>query len=230
MFNFKSIRYPVFLGCVAALLLPSCVSNKNVAISSKDKAMLVGKSVAVSQRKMPGWGVMKPETAVAAGLGGLIGGAIAGSVAESQGKVQLERHEIKDPAVGISESLMGVLKKNYGIKRLPSSGVVTNEIDTKKIATAYPNSDYILDAFTVGWLGVYYPMTLTKYRVIHSSKMRLIETKSGRVVAEGFHLYQTDDKKNAPNYDGIYSNGAAFLKRELKASSDRATHVFKEQL
>ncbi|MFM2197160.1 MAG: hypothetical protein RLZZ505_592 [Verrucomicrobiota bacterium] len=226
----KLSRIVHVFGSAAVLLLASCVSTKNAAISSEDKAMLSGKTVAVAQRKMPGWGVMKPEAVGVASLGGAIGGAIAGSVAESQGKVQLERHGIKDPAVGISENLMGVLGKKYGIKRAPSNGAVTTDLNPSKVAALYPNSDYVLDTFTTGWMGMYYPMTLTKYRVIYGSKMRLIETKSGRIVAEGFYNYQSDDKANAPNFEGIYSNGAAFLKRELKTCSDGATHVFKQQL
>ncbi len=186
--------------------------------------------MAVSKRKMPGWWVMKPEAAMAAGLGGVIGGGIAGGIAERQGKEQLDRHNIKDPAVRISDNLMEYLKASYNIKAASSPGAMSKDIDPKKVVAAHPGAAYVLDTFTSGWVGIYYPLTFTKYRVVYTAKMRLIETSSGRIVAEGFHSYQSDDKANAPNYDGIYSNGASFLKRELKTASDGAIAIFKKQL
>jgi hypothetical protein len=56
--------------------------------------------------------------------------------------------------------------------------------------------------------------------------MQLMETSTGRVVAEGFSLHQDKDREHAPDYDGIYSNGAAYLKTETKKGTDAAISNF----
>jgi hypothetical protein len=228
--KFPPLLRPVLIGLSLVGILSSCVSTKNIAISTSDRAALKGKTVAVPNHKMPGWGVLKPETAVAAGLGGAIGGAIAGGVAEQQGNKEIKKHNIKDPAEKVAEVLESQLVQQAGAKRITGSRPFVDKNDAKEVAGLVPGADYILDVRSMGWMGIYYPMTLTKYRVIHNMQMRLIEQKTGRVVAQGFSAYQSDDKANAPNFDGIYANGAAFLKQELKSSSDRATVLFKSQL
>lgn len=167
---------------------------------------------------------------LAASLTGGIGGAIAGGVAESQGNKEIKKHGIKDPAEKIAETLEAKLIKDAGGKRFSNDKTYSTKNDPKDVAALAPNADYILDVRTLGWMGAYYPMTLTKYYVIHNAQMRLIEQKTGRVIAQGFSNYQGKDKNNAPDFDGIYSNGAAFLKQELKKSSDQATGIFKSQL
>lgn len=210
--------------------MPSCVSTKNVAISPTDRAALSGKTVAVPNHEMPAWSVMKPETAAAAGLGGAIGGAIAGGIAASQGKIEIEKHQIKDPAEKVAEILENQLIQQTGAIRAKGGRPTVDQLDAEEVAKQIPNADYILDVRTLGWMGIYYPMTLSRYRVLHNMHMRLIEGKTGRVVAQGFSAYQSNDKENAPDFDGIYSNGAQFLKQELKKSSDQATDLFKKQL
>lgn len=220
----------VVAAAVAAVLLPSCVSTKNVPLSANDRAAMRGKTVVASKRALPSFAVLKPEAMAAASLGGAIGGAIAGGIAESQGKQQLLIHKIPPPEDTISSQVMKSLVARTGARPLPSpSSTVANE-KPAAIAAQYQPADYVLDVRTTGWMGVYYPMTLTKYSIIHGSKMRLIEAKSGRVIAEGFHSYQGKDKKNAPNYVGIFSNGAAFLRAETKKSTDGAVSVFSAQL
>lgn len=228
--KFPPLIHSILLGITLSGALTSCVSTKNIAISSADRAALSGKTVAVPNHKMPGWGVLKPETAVAAGLGGAIGGAIAGGVAEQQGNKEIKKHNIKDPAEKVAEVLESQLVQQAGAKRISGSWPFVDKYDAKEVAGLVPGADYILDVRTTGWMGIYYPMTLTKYRVMHNLQMRLIEQKTGRVMAQGFSAYQTNDKRNAPNFDGIYSDGAAFLKQELKKSTDQATGIFKSQL
>ena len=77
----SSVRLPAVAALFAAILLPSCVSTKNVPISANDRAAMRGKTVIATKRDMPSFGVIKPEAMALAGLGGAVGGAIAGGVA-----------------------------------------------------------------------------------------------------------------------------------------------------
>lgn len=222
--------HSILLSITFSGALTSCVSTKNIAISSADRTALSGKTLAVPAHKMPGWGVLKPEAMALAGLGGAVGGAIAGGVAENQGNKEIVKHDIKDPAIIVAEALESQLMKNAGAKRASGGKILIDKYDAKEVAALIPNADYILDVRTTGWMGIYYPMTVSKYRVMHNLQMRLIEQKTGRVMAQGFSAYQSNDKQNAPNFDGIYSKRAAFLKQELKKSSDQATGIFKSQI
>lgn len=185
-----------------------------------------GKTVVASKRDMPSFGVLTPGKMAAAGLGGALGGAIAGGMAASEGKKLLARHQVPDPEDAVARPLLKTVAARTGAKALPEPAVKVSGSDAKKIAAAYPQADYVLDVRTTGWTGGYYPFALTKYFIAHGTKMRLIERSSGRVVAEGFHHYQGEDKDNAPDYDGIFANGAAFLKSETKKSTDGAVGAF----
>jgi hypothetical protein len=215
------------LSCLAlaSSMLPSCVSPKNVAISSADRAAMRGKTVVVSKREMPGFAVMTPGKAVTAGMTGLVGGAIVGAVAANEGKEALQRHHVAAPENGVSQGLLKQLVSRNGAR--PASAPTTVKGgNAQEIAGAYPQADYVLDVFTTAWMGSYYPGTFSKYYILHGTKMQLIERSSGRVVAEGFHSYKGEDKERAPDYDGIFANDAAFLKAETKKSTDGATATF----
>ena len=220
---------PLFAAFLTAALLTSCVSTKNVALSANDRAAMRGKSLIATKRDMPAFGVITPGAMMTAGLTGPIGGAIVGGMASSEGKSQVSKHQLQVPEDTISTQLMKTLVSRTGAKALPTASNKVVKEDPKAIAALYHPADYILDVRTTGWTGIYYPMTLTKYRIIYGAKMRLIEASSGRVIAEGFNAYMPDDKEHAPTYEGIYSNNAAFLRGETKKGTDAATSVFSAQ-
>ena len=224
------MRTPIALALFVALLLPSCVSTKDVPLSASDRSALRGKTVTSTKRGMPSFGVMTPGAAVTAGLTGAIGGAIVGSIAEANGRAQVLKHQLPIPEETITKEVMKDLVSRCGAKALPSpAGTVTSE-KPEAIAAQYRPADYVLDVRTIGWGGCYYPLTFTKTFISYTAKMRLIETKTGRVIAEGYQLYHGTDKEHAPNYDGIYANGAAFLRQETKKGTDAATAKFRAQL
>jgi hypothetical protein len=210
-------------------LLTSCISTKNIPISSGDRAAMRGKTVIPTKRDMPAFGVLKPEAMAAAALGGAIGGAIAGGMAESQGKAQVAKHHLPIPEETISTQVMKNLVAKTGASPLsaPSSKVADDK--PAAIAAQYQPADYVLDIRTTGWMGTYYPFTFSKYFIVYGAQMRLIETKSGRIVAQGFGSYQGKDKANAPDFTGIYANNAAFLRAETRKGTDAAIQTFTAQ-
>jgi hypothetical protein len=225
------------LAASAALLLPSCVSTKNVPLSANDRAAIRGKSVMASKRNMPPFGVMTPGAMAASSvgiLGGAVGGGIVGGivggVAQEKGRKQIVAHGIPVPEDAISRDLVKQMTFRHGMKALPTPQDPVRDEKPETIAAQYGKADYILDVCTTGWGGGYYPMNFSKYFISYSAKMRLIDTKTGRVIAEGFHSYQGKDKQNAPDHDGIYANGASFLRSETKKGTDGATTAFQAQL
>jgi len=223
----RAVRFIVSSVLVAGFLT-SCVSTKNVALSSADKAVMRGKTVTVTHREKPHHWVMKQSAMAAASLGGAVGGAIAGAVAEKEGAEQIRIHQIGDPNLTLSKACEKDLLSKTGLKPVASRGTTTS-LDPKEVAAQNAHADYVLDCFTTAWFGTYYPFSIGKYFMIYAAKMQLIETSTGRVVAEGFSNYQGKDRANAPDYDGIYSNGAAFLKSETKTGTDMAIGTFTKQ-
>lgn len=223
---------PSALLLVSAILIaglsPSCVSTKDVKISSADRTAMRGKTFTVTTREKPVHWVVKQSAMAAASLTGAIGGGVAGAIAVKEGKAQTEKHHIENPNDRISLEVAKTLVAKTGARQVPSRATTTS-LDPKKVAAENANADYVLDCFTTAWIGNYYPLSIGKYYIVFAAKMQLVETASGRVVAERFSSYQGKDKANAPDYDGIYSNGAAFLKSETKKGTDAAIRNFSGQ-
>ena len=184
-----------------------------------------GKTLVVSKHAMPGFPVMTPGKAVTAGLTGAIGGAIVGAVALKEGNDNVRLYQLAAPETAVTPPLSKQLVSRSGAKLIPTTATAKS-MRPEDLAAAYPQADYVLDVATTAWMGSYYPGSLNKYYVMHGTKMRLVERTSGRVMAEGFHLYKGEDKDHAPNYDGIFANNAAFLKAETKKGTDGATAKF----
>lgn len=218
----------LLLATSASLLLSSCVSTKNVKLTMEQKAGLRGKKVVVTQRAMPEHAVLKQSAMAGAMLAGPLGGAIAGSMAANEGATQIKRHNISDPTHAVKNATANDLKKKTGCL-ITQANNTTNGLDVKKTIQENSSSDYILDVMTTTWMGMYYPMSFGKYFLTYGSKMNLIETKTGKIVAEGFYIYQGNDRDKAPDYDGIYTNGAAFLKAETKKGTGGAIYQFTSQ-
>ena len=219
----------IVLALSVSTLLSSCISTKNQALSNANRLSLKGKTVVVTTRTMPEHSVLKQSAMTAGVLTGAIGGAVVGGMAAHEGKQQVRKHNIPDPTKTIISPISRHLASRTGCK-ITVANSTTNKLKPADVAAQNAQSDYVLDIMTTSWMGTYYPMSFSKYYMTYGAKMNLIETKTGKVIAEGFHFYQGNDKANAPNYDGIYANGAAFLRSETKKGTDAATHVFKSQL
>lgn len=206
----------------------SCVSTKNAGLSAADRAAMRGKTVTVTSREKPHHWVMKQSAVMVAALGGAIGGGIVGSIAEKEGAEQVAKHQIANPNNTMTSAVQKNLVAKTGLKLVPSRGI-TKAFDPKEVAKENPHTDYVLDCFTTAWMGNYYPLRMGKYFITFGAKMQLVETSTGRVVAEGFSVYQGKDSDHASDYDGIYSNGAAFLKAETKTGTDGAIDKFTQQ-
>ncbi len=203
----------------------SCVSTKDLSLSAADRTAMRGKTVTITTREKPHHWVMKQSAMMAASLGGALGGAIAGNMADKEGAAQVDKHQIANPNDTMIAAVERDLISKTGLRPVRSRGI-TKELDPKKVAAGNPHADYVLDCFTTAWMGNYYPMSIGKYYLIFGAKMQLVETSSGRVVAEGFNIHQDKDRDHAPDYDGIYSNGAAYLKAQTKIGTDSAISKF----
>jgi hypothetical protein len=68
---------------------------------------------------------------------------------------------------------------------------------------------------TVNWSFVYRP-SLTHYRVLYSVKIRLIDTRQAKLVAEAFCYRRDDGDKSPPTHDELLADHAVLLKQRLR--------------
>jgi hypothetical protein len=220
-FRFASL---LVLSCLA-----SCVSTKNVPLSQADGARLKGSNVATTARKTPPFGAMTAGKVAAGSLFGAVGGAIAGTSMVSEGDKIVASNNIQDPAHQISRELVTALSQARGIKVVTPAANITKE-DPKAVAAAAGSADFVLDVRTVNWSFVYFPANWARYRVIYSVQLRLIETKTGKVIAEGFHARIPEKTSNSPDYDGLLANGAEVIKTELRTAAAESVAHFKKNV
>lgn len=214
---------------ILSMVLPffvSCVSTREMPLS--DPSVLRGKSVARTDRKTPDFAAITPGKATGAAFG-LIGGAIAGAAMVSSGNAIVNENGVEDPANWISQKLAGEMKRKYGTA-IKGSRTVTDE-EPEKIAKACDGADFALDVRTVNWSLAYFPANWGTYRVIYSAQLRLIDCKTGKVVAQGFYARIPEKSEDSPDWDELVEKDrAARLKKELEIGAQEALHHFRTNL
>ncbi|MET4693035.1 hypothetical protein [Endozoicomonas lisbonensis] len=105
--------------------------------------------------------------------------------------------------------------------------VITDSSDVNTVSSLYNNSDYILDIQKVNWSFVYFPTDWNNYRVIYTSKLRLIDSRRSKVIAEGFCSRIPVESDSAPSYDELLKNKAEGLKKELELAARYCIQEFK---
>lgn len=196
----------------AAITLTGCVSTKVAPLDTKQMQGLEGGSIALSHRTKP---VFMAQTAAKAGFG-LLGAA---GMAASGNKIVAD-NAIEDPAVRIGQKLMDELALSHLLTVVDAGNVVANGTDIKQLAKQYGKADLLLDVQTVDWNFIYFPTDWNNYQVIYRTKLRLIDTKKSKLLAEGFCERVPGKTSDAPSYEGLVGNGAAGLKRRLASAAD----------
>lgn len=207
---------------LATLFFVGCVSTKNVPVADNDIDDFRNHTVTVSKRGVPDFAA---STAGKASFG-LIGAAVM----ISEGNKIIRENEVEDPANYISDQLVSVLSDKYGLVSIDTNASELESEDVNNISRVCKDADYVLDVRTINWSFIYFPSDWNNYRVIYSSKLRLIDTKKSIAVAEGFCSRVPEKDENAPSYDELLSNNAERLKNELKVSADHCIDQFKKNV
>lgn len=223
----KTISRLVTLALVVSL--SSCVTQKTTPLSQADAAKLKGASLAAADRDPPPFTAMTASKA-ALGAFGIIGAAAGAAAMTSSGEKIVKENGVQDPADQISRELAQALASSRGVKVATSTGSKVTSDKVKDVAAAYPGSDYILDVRTFNWASVYFPTSWGHYRVVYHVRMRLIETKTGRIVAEGFHSRIPEKTSTSPTLDQLLANRAALLKNELQLATTESIAHFKRSV
>jgi hypothetical protein len=205
----------------AAFLAAGCVSVQHVPMNGSSAEALKDKEIALSERPRPEFAASTPGRAAF--------GAIGAALTISEGNKIVKEHGIEDPALYIGKTLAAELQGRYNT-RLAGKSVPTDSDEAADIAKNANGADLVLDVRTINWSFVYLPTSWGRYRVIYTARLRLVEAKSGKVLAEGGCKRASDDAKNAPSYGDLLANSAARLKQELLAAADLCISEFKSKV
>ena len=187
--------------------LAGCVSVQPRSVDAQASHQLDGHSVTYVTRAKPSFSAMTPTKAAFA----IVGAAAA----ISEGNSIIESNAIADPADDISNGLMQLLERTNGMTPKRPAVSAPSE-DAEPIAeAARARAEYVLDVRTINWSFLYFPTNWTHYRVIYTARARLIDARSGKVVAEAACKQIPGREDGAPTYDELAGDNFALLKRKL---------------
>jgi phosphatidylglycerophosphatase A len=183
-----------------------CVSTKIVPLEQGRMASLRGKTLTVAKREKPSFGAMTAGKALL--------GAIGAVAMIAKGNSIVQENNVEDPAGYIAKELAGDLATAHSMTVVQAEG----------------GADILLDVRTVNWSFVYFPTAPHRYRVIYSAKLKLTDTRSGKVLAEGFCARIPEKSDSAPGYEELLADQAARLKQELTAGADQCIGEFRSKV
>ena len=210
------LRTFLLVGVAAASA--GCVSVQQIPMDAASVDAIKGKEVMLAERARPDFAAMTPTKAAF--------GAIGAAAMVSEGNEIVKTHRIEDPAVYIGERLASALGTRYSIRRSPKGAPVASD-EAADLAKSAAASDLALDVRTINWSLAYYPTSWGRYRVIYSARLRLVDTRTGKVLAEGGCARVPDDASTAPSYDELLANNAERLKKELQSAAEFCANEFR---
>lgn len=199
---------------VSLFTLAGCVSTNTVpltsgAVGGSAASVVTGRTIAPVSRQLPDF------TAMTAGKATL--GLLGTAAMISAGNDIVQKNGIADPAIAIRDALLADFAARQSLTTAPagSTRIGAMTTDVKKIISGSPKADLLVDAQTVTWSYAYFPTDWNSYRVIYSVKVRLIDTKAGKTIAEGFCQRFPEKTSDAPSREQLLANAAAGLKDQL---------------
>lgn len=204
------------------LLLVGCVSTRNVKADVEMLRSAKPATVTVSARKKPDFAAMTAGKAAF----GMIG---AFAMIEAGNDI-VEENGVQDPANYIGAELAKSLSESLGVQLVENGGKLAESGKPGDLARVYGNAHLLLDVQTINWSFTYFPTDWNSYRVVYSAKLRLVDTRTGKLRAEGFCARVPEKSDGAPSRDQLLADSAAGLKNELKVAADYCIGQFKSNV
>ena len=220
------LRALIIVACV--LILPACVSTKTVPLGESDSS-LASKSIILAKHPMPDFTLMTRGSSVGM-LFGAIGGAAAGAAGGSSGNKIIADNQIADPAASLGDILLKEIVAKYHLSPAAGPAAVVATQKPEEIAKLYPGSDLVLDVETVYWGAAPYPTVFSPYVVSYIVKVNVIDTKSGKAIAEAYCPRSPAKDTDHMSYDEMLANSAIRLKTSITTASQSCLDELRSKL
>ena len=215
--------FPCAAAAALAVLAAGCTTVTPAILPDTVAAGLAGQDVAIVIQAPAAFNVMHQDD-VPKGPLGLFEGGPRGA------RLRADEH-IADPADDIATALADALAGRQGAVILPARGSVAHAAPSAVIGAAPPGARYVLTVVTLAWGLGRFPMHDAEYAVAYMARARLVDARSGAVVAEAACMQPPDGTEvSSKDYDRFVAGHALLLKTELGARVDRCVHFLKRDL
>ena len=212
----KKIAYALL-----AVSLGGCANVKAVQAPTEAVSGLQGTPLTVVTHAKPSFVAMTP------GKGAL--GMIGAFAAIGDGNKMVETYQLPDPALGVAAKMKPVLMDKFSFSGSKAVADEQEKITSDSaLATAADKNGVVLDVVTIGWGFSYFPLSWSHYNINMNATARLIDARSGKVIAQSSCAPPKEQQKNepaadsdkAPTYDEMTADNGALIKSTLAANED----------
>lgn len=209
------MNHKLFATFAMLLLLPACAAQQ-IPLSDTNSPELSGRTVYLVREAKPSFQAITSGKAMVGPIGAL--------VAAQEGTKLVETAGIEDPSQYIEQQVAKHLRQHYRTAQtteIIDFRTTEKPSDLSKWAAENKVNSIFVDVETTGWGFLYYPTVWSKYRVMYSAVVKLIDVRDGKTIAQ----YQCSSvtkqpSEQAPTKDQMLANNAALLKAMLKERAD----------
>lgn len=210
----------ILLAAMLTAALSGCVSAPIKTVSSE--SALQGKTIILTEYATPDFTAMTAGKA----MFGLFGAAAM----LKAGNDLVAKDQIADPSIAVGEKIAQDLVDNHGGKLLPNNRVVASSDSVSTLLKEYTGADLIVDVKTTGWMSAYFPSDWGKYHVIYNARIRVLDGKTGNLVAQAVCKTSFPDKDHAPTKDQMLANDGQVLKELMHNAGDSCVSLYEKQI
>ncbi len=218
--NNSVIKKLVVLSLIS-FFVAGCAGLQTVPLIDDAATNFTGKSVVLIKKETPDLSFLSIGKA-------LFLGPVLGPLSASKNK-DIKDIKIDDPADYIGQKLAEEVSAKYGFTMDKKTSVISGG-SVSKIAARHKDFAYALDVSTIGWQVIYFLRNPKKYNLYYSAGARLIDTSTGKIVANGFCNHNPIEYENAPTRDELLANDGERLKKELQEAADYCLNDFRKNI
>jgi len=214
-----------------ALAVAGCAGNRiqQISLTPATAESLSGREISLSERPLPRIGAVTSSGALGNALfGPMIGEAMNSSIVERANEM-LRKSNMPNPAGQLAQELGDALAARYGA-RIAATRTPLSTDDAAEAAKNAAASDFVLDVNN-GWTLHHFALSPGKYKIFYLAKSRLINAKTGQVLAEGgCSAPRNENAEQAPTYDELFANNAERMKKELAKATEYCAAEFASKM
>ena len=207
------------------LVLAGCAST--VQINRDTAAALRGQTIVLTARPAPQMAVQSSGSA-ALGVFGAIGGIASASLQIDRGAAFVKQYQLTSPTDPVAGALARALRSQWGMQ-MAGPAVPVDDNDMPALAAkANGKARYVLDVITTLWM---LDAIGGRAQYGHAARARLIDTRSGQVVADG--TCSTEPARTLaelPTYDSVVANNAAVLKSQMNTVHEACVNQLRKAM
>ena len=205
----------------ALAIAPAAQAAKPKPISEANTTAMSGQTIVVTQRELPDFAAMTSSKAQLGMAGAFMMIGVGNGIVRD--------NHIEDPAVIMGADLAQALATARGATVIETPVAVKGN-NPKEIAAAAGEAKYVLDVSTFSWGYLYQSFDWAHYNVLYVAKLRVIDTATKAVIAEGQCKWKPAKDAKLPTGEELLANEAAEVKAQLGQAREACTAEFKRDV